>query len=98
MHTPKRPPPVHPPESSNPTTATAHPSPLAETGDLDCAAWLYAQGIQVLSYRREGYRTLFTFQCAPETVMDYYGAPGETARTLALARRTLLGLVRGGGR
>ena len=76
----------------------ARSQPTAETADIDCAAYHYAEGQPLVSTRSEGSRTIFIFRASPEQLATYYGPPGEAARKLLLARRTLLGLVHGGRR
>lgn len=70
--------------------------PSVETADLEASAWLYSQDKPLLAHRHDGQRTIFTFQASPQDLADFYSPPGEAARKLLLARRTLLGLVHEG--
>ncbi len=79
-------------------TSEANNQPSVEIRDIDCAAFLYAQDLPLLSHRRDGARTVFIFRASPEQLATYYGPSGEAARKLLLARRTLLGLIHEGQR
>lgn len=75
-----------------------HPSPSVETADIEAASYLYSLPRPLLSHHHDGRRTVFTFQASPQDLADFYGPPGEAARRLLVARRTLLGLVHEGRR
>lgn len=79
-------------------TTQAKTQPSVDTSDLEAGSYLYSENRPLLTHRYDGRRTIFTFQASPQDLADFYGPPGEAARKLLLARRTLLGLVHEGRR
>ncbi len=80
------------------TMQGSQPSPSVQTADIEAASYLYSLPRPLLSHHHDGRRTTFVFQARPEDLANFYGSPGEAARKVLVARRTLLGLVHEGRR